>query len=64
MPDQDDTKSREGVRPVRVCAIVEEHDDRQDECTLYPISVSSKDERLTWWITARGDAFVDRGEVR
>jgi hypothetical protein len=41
-----------------------EYDDRPDECTLFPRSVGTRDERMTVWLTARGDAFVDAREHR
>jgi hypothetical protein len=41
-----------------------EYDDRPDECTLFPRSVATRDERMTVWLTARGDAFVDAREHR
>lgn len=36
-----------------------EHDDRPDECTLFPLLTVTKDERMSTWITAYGDSFVD-----
>jgi hypothetical protein len=40
-----------------------EYVDRPDECTLYP-RATSRDELMTTWMTARGDAFVDAQEMR
>lgn len=46
------------ARPVPLVAAVTEHPDGRDECTLFPLSVSSPDERRSAWMTARGDAFA------
>ena len=42
--------------PIR--AVVEKYDDRPPECTLFPVDVIDRDERLRMWITAVGDAFI------
>lgn len=45
-------------------AVVVEHKDRPDECTIYPLHAGNRDERRSTWITARDDAFVERSAVR
>jgi hypothetical protein len=59
-----DEGSREGTRPIAIRSIIEEYDDRPDECTLYANSVSDRDEWVTSWITAKRGSFVDREEMR
>jgi len=56
--DEHHSAPRDGHDPIHVRAIVEVYDDRPPECTLFPVAVSDQDERLSSWITARGDAFV------
>ena len=51
-------------RPMELCAVVSTHRDRPDECTIYPLSVSSRDARRAMWITARGDSFVELSSFR
>lgn len=51
------------VLPIIEAEIVR-HDDGPDECTLYPTTVASTDERMTAWVSARGDGFVDLRDVR
>ncbi|WP_276261530.1 DUF7511 domain-containing protein [Haloglomus litoreum] len=47
----------DGRITLRSCIV--ERDDGPDECTLFPHSVDTTDERMSAWISARGDAFVD-----
>lgn len=47
---------------LRSCTV--ERDDGPDECTLFPHSADTTDERMTTWITAHGDAFVDCQTMR
>lgn len=66
IPHHDDAtpNDRDGPDPVSVCARVEEHEDRPDECTLFPASVSNRTELMTTWMTAEEGAFVDRARMR
>lgn len=48
----------------RLVAAVTERDDGPDQCTIFPATVSSRDERRSAWITAEGEAFVDAGATR
>lgn len=54
--------SDEGRIALRSCIV--ERDDAPDECTLFPHSVDTTDDRMSTWITARGDAFVDCQAMR
>lgn len=54
--------SDEGWIALQSCIV--ERDDAPDECTLFPHLVDTTDERMTTWITARGDAFVDCRAMR
>lgn len=62
--DQDEQGSDPPDVPEGIRAVVEEYEDRPSECTLYPVSVADRDERLSSWITARGNAFVPLEAVR
>lgn len=64
--DSTDTRGEESVSAVLpvIDAEVVRHDDEPDECTLYPATVASRDERMSAWMTARGGGFVDLHDVR
>ncbi|WP_232700438.1 DUF7511 domain-containing protein [Halobacterium wangiae] len=49
-------------RPRGVIAVVEEHDDAPDECTIYPDSDSRR--LLTEWVSAEAGSFVSLDEMR
>ncbi|UPW01416.1 hypothetical protein M0R88_04765 [Halorussus gelatinilyticus] len=65
-PNADDcapTDDPPSDRPADLRAVVEERDDRPDECTLYP--PDADDEALVAeWITAEEGSFVDLDEMR
>jgi len=44
-------------------AIVEQYDMHPDECTIYP-STASEAEKMSTWITARGESFVSLEDRR
>jgi hypothetical protein len=44
-------------------SVVVEYDDRPDKCTIYPPDTSGI-ERMSNWITADRDLFVDLGALR
>lgn len=58
-----DSQDGEGER-IELCCRVVENGARPAECTLFPREVGSHDERLSAWITATGDSFVDCQEMR
>ena len=60
--DRASTKSTVDEIPIR--AVVEEYPDRPSECTLFPVAVVDRDQRLAMWITAVGDAFVSLTDSR
>lgn len=62
--EQDDLTRQGGEVAFEVRAIVESYDNRPDQCTLYPVTVSEDDERLTTWITAESGSFVDTWAMR
>lgn len=64
MQHDNDGTCREGIRPLDVCSVVEEYDDKPSQCTMYPKPESGHGRRLSSWITASGEAFVDRDELR
>lgn len=43
-------------------ATIVEYDDAPDECTIYPRGVSGM-ERMTTWISAKEESYVDLGAV-
>lgn len=50
-------------RPASLTAVVVEHDDGLDECTLYPEDAA--DEKLvTEWITAEEGSYVELDSMR
>lgn len=44
-------------------AVVEEYDDRADQCTIYPRETAGID-RMSTWITAREGSYVRLDEMR
>ncbi|WP_208023552.1 DUF7511 domain-containing protein [Halorussus pelagicus] len=66
-PDPDDyslpTEESPSDRHFGLRAVVEEHDERPDECTLFP--PAADDEVLvTEWITAEEGSYIDCDEMR
>jgi len=66
-PNSDDcslpTEESPSDRPSGLRAVVEEHDERPDECTLFPRGAD--DEALvTEWITAEEGSYVNCDEMR
>lgn len=66
-PNPDDcalpTDESPSDRPADLRAVVEEHDDGPDECTLFP--PEADDESLVAeWITAEEGSYVALGEMR
>jgi len=45
------------------CAVVEEYDDRPDQCTIYPRGSSGVD-RMSTWISAREGSFLALEDAR
>lgn len=59
MPGKDRPTAVQGPDDeVDLRATVVEYDDRPDECTIHPPTVSD-DHRTTAWITAEAGSFVD-----
>ncbi|QIB75853.1 hypothetical protein GL213_02850 [Halogeometricum borinquense] len=44
-------------------ATVVEYDDEPDECTIYPLH-ADEDERVTAWISAKRDSYVQLDKMR
>ncbi|SFR51033.1 DUF7511 domain-containing protein [Halogeometricum limi] len=44
-------------------AAVVEYDDEPDECTIYPLH-ADEEERLTTWVSAKSDTYVDLEAMR
>ncbi|MHB9286530.1 hypothetical protein ACKVMT_05765 [Halobacteriales archaeon Cl-PHB] len=45
------------------CAVVEEYEDRADQCTIYPRGCSGVD-RMSTWISAREGSFLALEDAR
>ncbi|MUV58260.1 hypothetical protein SAMN04487947_2936 [Halogeometricum rufum] len=60
--DADDAPLSELPTETLVGTVVE-YDDAPDECTVYPLH-ADEDERLTTWISAKDDSFVELDEMR
>lgn len=48
----------------RVRAVVEEHEDRPNECTLFPVDPPSRIALMATWITAREGSYLDLRSMR
>ena len=44
-------------------ARIESYDDAPDECTVYPL-YADEDERLTTWVSAKEESFVELETMR
>ncbi|PSP99570.1 hypothetical protein BRC89_04265 [Halobacteriales archaeon QS_4_70_19] len=60
---QDVASRGEQGSPVRLAATLVTYEDRPDRRTIYPPGTSSV-ARMSTWLTADADAFVDRSAMR
>jgi len=62
-PSASETADGDGDTPGRLASVRVRYDARPDRCTVYPPGLSGA-ARMSTWLTADADAFVDLEAVR